>query len=345
MSPPGAEPGPDGLLVVDKPADWTSHDVVARLRRAAGTRRVGHAGTLDPMATGVLVVGLGWSTKLLTHVVGVDKDYDATIRLGVATLTDDAQGEVTATADASGVQDVAIERAVGQLTGPISQVPSSVSAIKVAGQRAYARVRAGEQVALAPREVVVSRFQISGRHRAPTTVDLQVSITCSSGTYVRALARDLGAALGVGGHLTALRRTRVGPFDLADSTELAALTGTDHPLRASLLAPAAAAEVLFDRVRLPESALADLRHGRPVDWPAPGSIIRRVAAAGTGNPSRFKPPDHGDDPPDHGDDPPDRGVVAVVDGSQLVALARRDGSRLRPVTVVPAPIVADNRAQ
>jgi tRNA pseudouridine55 synthase len=207
---------PDGLVVVDKPAGWTSHDVVGRTRRLARTRKVGHAGTLDPMATGVLLLGIGRATRLLGHLALTDKQYDATIRLGATTVTDDAEGEVVTTADASGVTDADVTREVAALTGAIAQVPSAVSAVKVDGVRSYARVRSGEQVALAPRSVTVSRFEVLARRGD----DLVVAVTCSSGTYVRALARDLGAALGVGGHLTALRRTRVGPFDLAQARTL-----------------------------------------------------------------------------------------------------------------------------
>ena len=219
-------PGPGGLVIVDKPAGMTSHDVVARMRRIAGTRRVGHAGTLDPMATGVLVLGVERATRLLGHLALTRKSYDATIRLGQATMTDDAEGEVTATADAGGVTDEEIGAAIAPLTGDIEQVPSSVSAIKVDGRRAYARVRSGEEVALAARPVTVYRFDVTGRRPGPEgTVDLDVTVDCSSGTYIRALARDLGAALGVGGHLTALRRTRVGPFDLDSARTLEALAG------------------------------------------------------------------------------------------------------------------------
>ena len=220
-----------GLLVVDKPAGWTSHDVVARVRRLCGTRRVGHAGTLDPMATGVLVLGVERGTKLLTFLVGCDKSYAATIRLGMSTLTDDAEGETT---QALGVDDgpaleAALPAAVARLTGDIEQVPSAVSAIKIDGVRSYTRVRQGDLVALAPRPVTVNRFSVvSVRPRLATievgpdidVLDVDVEVEVSSGTYVRALARDLGAALGVGGHLTALRRTRVGRFGLDDAISL-----------------------------------------------------------------------------------------------------------------------------
>jgi tRNA pseudouridine55 synthase len=206
----------DGLVVIDKPAGWTSHDVVARLRRLAGTRRVGHAGTLDPMATGVLVLGVGQATRLLGHLALNDKDYQATIRLGVATTTDDAEGEQTSGTDASGVTDAAIAAQLATLTGRIEQVPSSVSAIKVDGVRSYARVRAGETVELKARPVHVERFAVVERRGD----DIDVEVTCSTGTYVRALARDLGSQLGVGAHLTALRRTRVGRFTLERASTL-----------------------------------------------------------------------------------------------------------------------------
>ena len=215
-APERRPPAPDGLLVVDKPAGWTSHDVVGRCRRLAGTRKVGHAGTLDPMATGVLVLGVGRATRLLGHLALTDKAYDATVRLGATTITDDAEGEVVEVRDASGVTDDALRRAMAALTGALQQVPSSVSAVKVDGVRSYARVRAGEQVELRAREVTVARFELLARR----VDDVDVRVECTSGTYVRALARDLGAALGVGGHLTALRRTRVGPFDLAGARTL-----------------------------------------------------------------------------------------------------------------------------
>ncbi len=224
-------PARDGLVVVDKPAGWTSHDVVARMRRLARTRRVGHAGTLDPMATGVLVLGVGAATRLLHHLVLTDKAYDATIRLGRATVTDDAEGEPTADVSAAGVDAVSVRAALTALTGAIDQVPSAVSAIKVDGQRAYKRVRDGEQVELAARPVTVTRFEmIAFRRPSPDLMDVDVAVECSSGTYVRALARDLGAALGVGGHLTALRRTRVGPFTLAQARSLDDLAALDDPV-------------------------------------------------------------------------------------------------------------------
>jgi len=221
----------DGLVIVDKPAGLTSHDVVGRMRRLARTRRVGHAGTLDPMATGVLVLGVDKATRLLHHLVLADKAYTATIRLGQATSTDDAEGEMLSEASAAAVDESAVRTAVAALSGEIMQVPSSVSAIKVDGQRSYARVRAGEAVVLAARPVTDARFDVTALDRPePDLLDLEVLVECSSGTYVRALARDLGAALGTGGHLTALRRTRVGPFTLDQARTLEDLAVLADPV-------------------------------------------------------------------------------------------------------------------
>ena len=219
---------PEGILLVDKPAGWSSHDVVARSRRLLGTKKVGHAGTLDPMATGVLVLGVGKGTKLLTFLVGCDKGYTATIRLGQSTITDDAEGDVTTTTSTAGVTPQDIERVMATLRGPIEQVPSSVSAIKVGGVRSYAAVRGGQSVDLPARPVTVSRFDVLDQRSATAedgtpVIDLDVITEVSSGTYIRALARDLGAALGVGGHLTALRRIRVGSFDIAAAQDFSAL--------------------------------------------------------------------------------------------------------------------------
>ncbi|MFE0151261.1 tRNA pseudouridine(55) synthase TruB [Nonomuraea sp. NPDC059007] len=204
-----------GLIIVDKPAEWTSHDVVGKLRRIAGTRRVGHAGTLDPMATGVLVIGVEKATRLLGHLALTEKVYEATIRLGATTNTDDAEGEVLTSASAAGVAQEAVLAGVAALSGPIMQVPPQVSAIKVNGERAYKRVRAGEDVELKARPVTVHAFEVTGVRYSGDVVDVDATVRCSSGTYIRSLARDLGAGLGVGGHLTYLRRTRVGPYDLS----------------------------------------------------------------------------------------------------------------------------------
>ncbi|MDT0269283.1 tRNA pseudouridine(55) synthase TruB [Streptomyces sp. DSM 44915] len=235
--------GPDGLVVVDKPAGHTSHDVVAVVRGIARTRRVGHAGTLDPMATGVLLLGLGRATRLLGHLALTDKEYQATIRLGQNTVTDDAEGELTEAPGAAGLAADAIEAEVARLTGAVLQVPSKVSAIKVDGKRSYQRMRDGEEVVLPPRPVTVHAFEV-GEPRELTlpdgtrVTDLSARVVCSSGTYVRALARDLGAALGVGGHLTALRRTRVGPHEVSAARTLDQLRAELAPLS---LADAAAA--------------------------------------------------------------------------------------------------------
>lgn len=262
---------PAGVLVVDKPAGWTSHQVVGRARRVLGTRKIGHAGTLDPMATGVLVLGVGRATRLLGQLALTDKAYDATIRLGQATVTDDAEGEVTAAPGATAVSDEAVEAVLVGLRGPIEQVPSSVSAIKVGGVRSYARVRSGEDVALAARPVTVSRFEVLERRDLTAedgtpVVDLDVVVACSSGTYVRALARDLGEALGTGGHLTALRRTRVGPFTLAEAQDLEASAVAVEPISAVArrcfpvldLTAEQAVAVRFGR-RLPDTGLPGQR--------------------------------------------------------------------------------------
>ena len=209
-----------GLVVVDKPLGLSSHDVVSRLRRAFNTRKVGHAGTLDPLATGVLVAGIGRGTKFLAWMVAATKAYTATIRLGASTSTDDTEGAVIWGAAAHELADAAVADAVASLTGDILQRPASVSAIKIDGKRAYDRVRGGEEVELPARPVTVSRFDILDSRRDGEFLDLDVVVECSSGTYIRALARDLGEALGVGGHLTALRRTEVGPFTLEDARTL-----------------------------------------------------------------------------------------------------------------------------
>jgi len=251
-----------GLLLIDKPQGWTSHDAVARTRRLAGTRKVGHAGTLDPMATGLLILGVDSSTRLLTYVVGLDKEYLATIRLGAATTTDDAEGEQFSRAPAEAVAALApgaIAAGIAALTGDISQRPSAVSAIKVDGKRAYARVRAGEDVELPARPVTVSAFELLSGTPVDGFLDLEVRVACSSGTYIRALARDLGAALGVGGHLTSLRRTRIGPFTLDAAQPLEEL---DVP--SALIDPAAAATRLLGRLDLTEAQAIDLGHGKRI---------------------------------------------------------------------------------
>jgi len=257
---------PVGLVVVDKSGGMTSHDVVSRMRRLAHTRKVGHGGTLDPMATGVLILGIGKATKLLTYVIGSDKRYAATIRLGQATVTDDAEGDVISSAPVGGVTDDAVRLALRDQTGEISQVPSAVSAIKVDGKRAYKMVRDGESVELASRRVTVSRLDVLQIRRDDAFVDVDVDVECSSGTYIRAIARDLGAALGVGGHLTALRRTAVGSFTIDHAATLEVLTdrveaGGD-PLSLTL---DEAAERFFPRRDATEDEAAVLAHGGPLD--------------------------------------------------------------------------------
>jgi tRNA pseudouridine55 synthase len=246
--------------VVDKPAGPTSHDVVARLRRIFGTRKVGHAGTLDPMATGVLVIGLERATKLLGHLALERKAYLATITLGRATTTDDAEGEILSEVDGSRVDEAAVRAGIEQLTGAIEQVPSSVSAVKIAGKRAYQRVREGEAVSLPPRPVTVHRFDLLALRRAERTTELDVLVDCSSGTYVRALARDLGAGLGVGGHLAALRRTQVGPFGLRHARTLDQLA--DDPQLSLTLDEAVA--LAFPRRDLTAAETKAVGYGQPV---------------------------------------------------------------------------------
>ncbi|WP_028932925.1 tRNA pseudouridine(55) synthase TruB [Pseudonocardia spinosispora] len=284
-----------GLVIVDKPAGMTSHDVVSRLRKLLGTRKIGHAGTLDPMATGVLVLGVQRATRLLGHLALDTKAYRATIRLGASTSTDDAEGETLETVDASGVAEDAILAGVQELTGDIEQRPSSVSAIKVDGKRAYARVRAGEEVELPTRPVTVSAFTVEDLRRGPDHTDLDVSVECSSGTYIRALARDLGAGLGVGGHLTALRRTRVGPFglDLARTLEeLADRPEVTHSVDAAVAAA-------FRLRTADDTEATDLSHGRA------------LSEAGMS------------------------GVYAVADSDgRALALVRESDGRARPVLVL-----------
>ena len=261
-----------GIVLVDKPQGWTSHQVVGRLRRLLGTRKVGHAGTLDPMATGLLIVGVNRATRLLGFLAGHDKTYQATIRLGQSSTTDDAEGELSSVVAAPGLSDAEIEAAIEALRGDIVQVPSSVSAIKVNGQRAYALVRGGQEVELKARPVTVSRFDLLERRDLPDGFcDLDVVVDCSSGTYIRALARDLGAALTVqglpvGGHLTALRRTRIGDFDLPETT--VDLAGEAAP---ELIGMGEVGRSAFPHVVLTEAQADDVRFGRALRLTLPGS--------------------------------------------------------------------------
>jgi tRNA pseudouridine55 synthase len=216
-----------GFLVVDKEPGMTSHDVVAIARRALNTRKVGHAGTLDPMATGVLVLGFNNGTRLLQYITDGDKSYQATIVLGASTITDDFEGQVIATADASDITDDQIHAELNTMRGTFMQRPSSVSAVKVDGERAYDRVRAGEVVVLASREVTISQLDVLAIRRMDLKIEIDIEVTCSAGTYIRSIARDCGDVLKVGGHLSALRRTRVAGFGLANSVSLTSLKAGD----------------------------------------------------------------------------------------------------------------------
>jgi tRNA pseudouridine55 synthase len=250
-----------GLVIVDKPAGITSHDVVGRCRRIFGTRKVGHAGTLDPMATGVLVVGIERATKILGLLTVTDKSYAATIRLGQTTSTEDAEGEILQTISAGNVTDTQIEEAVAALRGGIAQIPSAVSAVKVGGQRAYKLAREGQTVELAPRNVRIHRFDVLAVRRHDGMVDVDVEVDCSSGTYIRALARDVGDALQVGGHLTALRRTRVGRFGLDQARTLDDLA--EQPRLSYSLDEACLQS--FPRRELTAAEAESARHGRTLE--------------------------------------------------------------------------------
>ena len=303
-------PAPDlpaggGLLMVDKPAGCTSHDVVGRLRHVLRTRRIGHAGTLDPMATGLLVLAVDRSTKLLGHLALTDKTYLATIRLGQRTDTDDADGQVISTCPAGAVTDEAVAAGIAALTGDLLQVPSSVSAIKVDGRRAYDLVREGQAVELAARPVTVSRFELTAPiRRAADLVDLDVVVDCTTGTYIRSLARDLGAALGVGGHLTRLRRTRVGPFTVDAAVDVFGTPGADNPspmtptgrpavpratvttefaagIAARIIPAADAVRTAFPTRTIDESQAVDLRHGRTIDTAGIAGTYGVFGPAGT----------------------------------------------------------------
>jgi len=301
MSKPPRNPT-SGILLIDKPQGITSHDVVSRARKLIGTRKVGHAGTLDPMATGLLVLGVNNSTRLLTWIVGLRKEYTATIRLGAATNTDDAEGELGERADAPALAratDAAIAAGVAELTGTISQRPSSVSAIKVDGRRAYTLAREGAEVELPEREVTVFEFEVLAIRRGEW-VDVDVRVECSSGTYIRALARDLGAGLGVGGHLTALRRTRIGPFDVGSAAEL------DDELDQRMLAPGDVATSLFGRVDLSDADADDLAHGKQI-------VLGET---------------------------PEGPLAAIAPGGRLVGLVENRGGRARVLVNFPADTVA-----
>ena len=253
------------LVLIDKQPGWTSHDVVAKLRGILGTRKIGHAGTLDPMATGLLVLGVDGGTKLLQFISGSDKQYIATIRLGAATHTDDAEGEIVSTASALAVTREQIDAEIAKLTGAITQIPSSVSAIKVDGKRAYDLVRDGKEVELKGRMVTVSQFKRTSEIRyVGEHLDFDVVVDCSSGTYIRALARDIGSALAVGGHLTKLRRTKIGNFDLVNATEI------DQPLVAIPIRDAVLK--LFPDIELTNDQARDIVHGKRLEIVCEGMV-------------------------------------------------------------------------
>ena len=271
------DPAISGVLLIDKPAGLTSHDVVGRTRKALGMRRVGHAGTLDPMATGVLVVGVGASTRLLGIVGAHDKEYEATIRLGSTTTTDDREGELIAAADTAALAAITDERvteAIGGFIGTIAQRPSAVSAVKIDGKRAYERVRSGEDVELPERNVTVSTFDVVDIRRAGQSIDVDVRVECSAGTYVRALARDLGAALHVGGHLTALRRSRSGGVAVAECIDL------DDVGIENVVSPAAFARRELPVIDIGEAEAARARHGSTLTMELPDAPV--VALIGPG---------------------------------------------------------------
>nr|WP_157432142.1 tRNA pseudouridine(55) synthase TruB [Agromyces italicus] len=298
-----------GILLVDKPQGITSHDVVARMRRLAGTRKIGHAGTLDPMATGLLVLGVGSATRLLHYLVGLDKEYLATIRLGWGTTSDDAEGEpLPHTPEMTGAalaqDEASLRAAMLAFTGDLEQVPSAVSAVKIDGKRAYQRVRDGETVEIAPRRVTISAFELLAVRRGEGCLDLDVRVECSSGTYIRALARDLGAALGTAGHLTALRRSRIGRFDVDEAGEL---EGFD--VAAAMMSPAGAARRALPIVEFSEAEAVDLGHGK------------RVPVSGGGDEASA--------------DRRGEFFAAVAPGERLVAIVERRGGQWKVVTGFP----------
>jgi tRNA pseudouridine55 synthase len=287
----------EGFLVLDKEPGMTSHDCVAIARRTLGTKKVGHAGTLDPMATGILVLGFGSGTRLLQYIAEGDKSYNATIVLGAATVTDDREGEIISTADTSAVTDVMIRENLATMIGTIAQRPSSVSAVKIDGERAYDRVRAGEKVKLPSRQVTITQLDITRIDRVNNQIHIDIEVTCSAGTYIRAIARDCGDALGVGGHLSALRRTRVGAFDLAQSISLSQLKeGEFTPLA---LVDLAAQTFPVRNLALDE--VAELSFGRPL----------------TTNPS-------------------DEIFAAISGDNRLIALLANRDERAKPITVFAA---------
>ena len=340
--PRGAVTAADGLLVVDKPQGLTSHDVVGATRRLAATRKVGHAGTLDPMATGLLLLGIGRATRFLTYLVGADKTYEATVRLGVETATEDADGEIVAARGCriADLPEARLQEALTALSGPIQQVPSAVSAIKVDGVRAYQRVRDGQDVELQARPVTIHELRLTAEPRkaiveadgtlsdgpdSVQAVDIDILVSCSSGTYVRALARDLGRALGCGAHLTGLRRTAVGPFDINEAytlTDLSAQVETDasspEPHGVTTLPLEEVARRCFEQLTLTEGEARALRYGQPLDAEV---LERGEAPEGRRLQASAKTAEQ-------------CVVAGFAPGGRLVALLRHQGLRARPVLVL-----------
>lgn len=278
---------PGGLLFVDKAEGFTSHDVVAKARRALGTRKIGHAGTLDPMATGLLVLGVGPATRLLTHLVGLDKTYSATIRLGQSTVTDDREGELLTSASSAEIEAISddqqrINTALERLTGDIEQSPSAVSAVKVDGKRAYERVRAGEDVQLKKRPVTIHSLDVHDIRPSDSHIDVDVTVHCSSGTYIRAIARDLGQMLEVGGHLTALHRSHVGPFSVEEAVSSTALAAGDIDA-AALVSSASVARRVLPVLQLSGDQALSLTHGKQLELPETANAERVAAIAPNGN--------------------------------------------------------------
>lgn len=323
--------GPSGLLLVDKPKGFTSHDVVAVLRRVIGTKKVGHAGTLDPMATGLLLMGIGSGTKFLHYLTKADKRYLATVRLGQSTVTDDAEGETTSQASAESLRmlsEPAIDRALGSLSGVVQQVPSSVSAIKTAGVRSYDRVRAGEKVSLPARQVEISELRrTSELRRSALAVDLDIQVACSSGTYIRAIARDLGAALEVGGHLIALQRTAIGKFSVAEATPVSS-TSDREALLGAMLGLSEVAETLMQSVVVDGAIETRIRQGQRIalgDLP----LIADVAATKTDEASAESGGENSSGAHESGPAP----VAVISQNRGLIAICEPRCDALQPLTV------------
>lgn len=287
----------DGFLVVDKAGGMTSHDVVAVGRKALGTRKVGHAGTLDPMATGILVLGFGNGTRLLQYITDGDKSYLATIVLGASTVTDDKEGEVLTSTDASQVNDANMEKTLKAMIGTIAQRPSSVSAVKVGGERAYDRVRAGETFELAARNVTITQLDILAIRHLDSTTEVDIEVTCSAGTFIRAIARDLGEALKVGGHLSGLRRTRVAGFTESDAVSFEDLKN----VKFTPLNLADVARTTFSVRELTLEEVKELSFGRSLSENGHTSI-----------------------------------TAAMSPDNRLIALLKDDGERAKPISVFAA---------